>query len=193
MARCSQPQAVLRGGLRLLRLHPASSPHPAKSPRCFASELGGHITPEWMLHSNLRLLCGNHHGMRSIQPLEVKNMEFSGCYGGWPSAQPQNLRALPFTFFVKGGTNHRHPVLAFLLPTEPPVPPPRLLELRRLWQSHLGGVFYCHLHALRAGSADRGPVHGDAAEHHGQQQPAIEPHLRRSRQRDPGHPQRVSL
>jgi hypothetical protein len=60
-----------------------SVPRPSsEARRCSASEIGGHITPEWMLHSNLRLLCGNHHGMSSLQPLDAKNVAFSGCYAG---------------------------------------------------------------------------------------------------------------
>ena len=49
-----------------------------RSPRCFASVVGGHITPEWMLHSNRRLLCGNHHGIKQLKGKLSKNKVFTG-------------------------------------------------------------------------------------------------------------------
>jgi hypothetical protein len=56
-------------------LVPASVPKPALPS---ASELGGHITPEWMLHSNLRLLCGNHFIIRQLKGKVSKNKAFTG-------------------------------------------------------------------------------------------------------------------
>ena len=43
-----------------------------------ASEVGGHITPEWELHSNLRLLCGNHFIIRQLKEKHSKNKVFTG-------------------------------------------------------------------------------------------------------------------
>ena len=34
----------------------------------------GHITPEWMLHSNLRLLCGNHFIIKQLKGKLSKKM-----------------------------------------------------------------------------------------------------------------------
>jgi hypothetical protein len=59
MARCSQPQAVLRGGLLASGASVRHHRKASKSPRCFASELGGHATPDGMPYSNLKLLYGN--------------------------------------------------------------------------------------------------------------------------------------
>jgi hypothetical protein len=38
----------------------------------------GHITPEWMLHSNLRLLCGNHFIIKHLKVKLSKNKVFTG-------------------------------------------------------------------------------------------------------------------
>jgi hypothetical protein len=57
---------------------PAALPSPNKSLRCFASEIGGHIIPEWELHSNLRLLCGNHFIIRQLKGKLSKNKVFTG-------------------------------------------------------------------------------------------------------------------
>ena len=37
-----------------------------------------HITPEWMLHSNLRLLCGNHFIIKHLKGKLSKNRVFKG-------------------------------------------------------------------------------------------------------------------
>src|ERR1035438_8834369 len=75
---CSQPQAALRGGLLASVASVQCLGTTGKSPRCSASVLGGHITPEWMLHSNLRLLCGNHHGIMQLKGKLSKNKVFTG-------------------------------------------------------------------------------------------------------------------
>jgi hypothetical protein len=71
-------QAVLRGGLLHLGLPSSSSVGRAESTMPSAWAGVGHITPEWELHSNLRLLCGNHHGMKQLKENISKNMVFTG-------------------------------------------------------------------------------------------------------------------
>jgi hypothetical protein len=43
-----------------------------RSAPCFAWDLGGHVTPEWVLWRNLKFLCGNACGMSRLQPYTRK-------------------------------------------------------------------------------------------------------------------------
>ena len=49
-----------------------------KAPCLRHGQGGGHATPEWMLHSNLRLLCGNHFIIKQLKEKLSKNMAFTG-------------------------------------------------------------------------------------------------------------------
>ena len=70
--------AVFRGGFAVCASSEILVPASVPTPRCSASELGGHITPEWVLRSNLRLLCGNHFTIRRLKGKLSKKKVFTG-------------------------------------------------------------------------------------------------------------------
>jgi hypothetical protein len=77
-----QPQAVLRGGLLASGVSVGILGVASEKRHASHGVEYGHITPEWELRSNLRLLCGNHSGISSLQPSEAKSVAFTGCCAG---------------------------------------------------------------------------------------------------------------
>ena len=58
----------------------------------------GHITPEWELHSNLRLLCGNHNEIKRIREKALKYMVFTGYRALTTRKQATKRKTLSFLY-----------------------------------------------------------------------------------------------
>ena len=74
-------ETALLGGLVVFTAVNSSHVIPPKSALPTASDLGGHVTPEWELQRNREFLCGNVSGMSGLQPESAKRLLFTGCCG----------------------------------------------------------------------------------------------------------------